>query len=121
VHRTGRAGEFAESRRALDRRILPLLRQLRELSLSDIRLLAAGKRIGALERNPALVAVVVGTGDVRVAPRRPRRLVGTARRQRRDLLAFRYFLAFDRLRALGGAGLHLRRQRGSANRTGKRQ
>ena len=83
VHRARRARKLAQSRRTLDGLLLTLLRQLLELGLREILEAAAGEFLGPLERNAALVAVVVGAGDIRVAPRRPRRLVGAARRDRR--------------------------------------
>ncbi len=102
VHRAGGAGKLAQRRRPLDSLPLALFDQLGQLLRRHILQPPAGKGVGALERDAALVAVVVVAGDVRIAPGRSGRHIGPARRQGRYRLLLRHLRGGDRLGTLRG-------------------
>src|SRR4029078_1035597 len=107
VHRARRSRKLAERWVALDRLLLALLRDLRELFGREA-VEGGGRELrGPLERDAALVTIVVGAGDRGIAPGGALRLVRSARGQRRDLLVLRHFARLDwRGRLAGGAGRH---------------
>src|SRR4029077_17397300 len=65
VHRARRARELAERRVALDRLLLTLLRDLRKLLGREAVQRAPRELLWPLERDPALVTIVVGARDRR--------------------------------------------------------
>src|SRR4029078_5325532 len=89
VHRARRSRKLAERWVALDRLLLALLRDLRELFGREAVERAARELLGPLERDAALVTIVVGAGDRGIAPGGALRLVRSARGQRRDLIVRR--------------------------------
>ena len=100
VHRARRARELAQRRRALDGLLLTLLHNPGQLRRRDVLEPAAGELVRPLERNAALVAVVVRSGNIGIAPWRLRRHVGSARWQGGDFFARRHFARLHRLCAL---------------------